>query len=81
MKEPEKIMPPKWPMKFLRFFVKKEYLEEIEGDMEEIFYDNVEQLSYKKAKNIYIKEIFKLLRPNLIKNLSNNKRLESVAYV
>jgi len=53
----------------LRFFVKKEYLEEIEGDMEEIFQDNVEQLSLSKARRIYALEIFRLFRPILIKNL------------
>lgn len=64
-------VPPKWPVKVLRFFLRKEYIEEIEGDMEEIFYDNVEQLSYKQARRIYIKEMFKLLRPNLLRNISN----------
>lgn len=63
------IHPPKWPLKILRFFLRKEYLEEIEGDMEEIFYDNIEQLPLKKAKRIYLWEMLKLFRPSLIKNL------------
>ena len=61
--------PPRWPLKVLRFFLKKEYLEEIEGDMEELFHDNAETLSIKKAKRIYTWEMLKLLRPVLIKNL------------
>ena len=61
--------PPKWPLKFLRFFVKKEYLEEIEGDMEEIFCDNVEKFSSRKARRIYAVDRLKLLRPILLKNL------------
>ncbi|HEY5825374.1 MAG TPA: permease prefix domain 2-containing transporter, partial [Cyclobacteriaceae bacterium] len=69
MSQEENTRPPKWPLRFLRFFVKKEYLEEIEGDMEEIFYNNVEQLSLKQAKRIYTVEMLKLLRPELIKNL------------
>ncbi len=63
------ITPPHWPLMLLRFFVKKEYAEEIEGDMEEIFYDNIEQHSIRKAKRIYTWETLKLLRPALIKNL------------
>jgi putative ABC transport system permease protein len=63
------IQPPKWPLKFLRFFLKKEFLEEIEGDMEEIFYDNAEQLSLRRARRMYTWEILKLLRPVLIRNL------------
>src|SRR5436190_12631141 len=61
--------PPKWPLKLLRFFVKKEYLEEIEGDMEELFRDNVVLYSQKKAKRMYTWEMLKLFRPVLIKNL------------
>jgi|APTNR8051073442_1049403.scaffolds.fasta_scaffold00005_104 ABC-type antimicrobial peptide transport system permease subunit len=69
MSSPHPIHPPQWPLKFLRFFLKEKYLEEIEGDMEEIFYDNVEQHSLKKARRLYSWEILKLLRPNLIRNL------------
>lgn len=69
MSESQNFYPPKWPLRLLRFFVKKEYLEEIEGDMEEIFYDHAEQLSLKQAKRIYTWEMLKLLRPILVKNL------------
>ncbi|MCW5912458.1 MAG: ABC transporter permease [Cyclobacteriaceae bacterium] len=69
MNNPLSIRPPQWPVKFLRFFLKEKYLEEIEGDMEEIFYENVERFSVRKAKRLYAWEMIKLLRPNLIKNL------------
>ena len=39
MKEAKTITPPKWPLNFLRLFLKKKYMEEIEGDLEEIFYE------------------------------------------
>lgn len=67
--------PPKWPLKILRFFVKKEYLEEIEGDMEELFRDNVEQRSFRKARRMYVWELLRLLRPVLMKNLEGVERL------
>ncbi|HEX8040024.1 MAG TPA: ABC transporter permease, partial [Chryseosolibacter sp.] len=60
--------PPQWPLKLLRFFLKETYVEEIEGDMEEIFLTNVEQLSLAKARRIYTWEMVKLLRPILLKN-------------
>lgn len=66
--KPQSLHPPKWPLKFLRFFLKEEYLEEIEGDMEEIFHEHAECFSARKAKRIYTWEIIKLLRPNLIRN-------------
>jgi ABC-type antimicrobial peptide transport system permease subunit len=75
MNQPDHITPPQWPLKVLRSFLKKEYLEEIEGDMEEIFRDNVEQLSYKQANRIYTWEMLKLLRPILLKNLEQTPTL------
>lgn len=61
--------PPEWPVKLLRFFVKDEYLEEIEGDMEELFLSNIEQTSPGRARLLYTLEMVKLLlRPALLKN-------------
>lgn len=67
--KPQALYPPQWPLKFLRFFLKAEYLEEIEGDMEELFYENAERYTVSKANRLYTWEIIKLLRPNLIRNL------------
>jgi ABC-type antimicrobial peptide transport system permease subunit len=75
MNHPSNVSPPKWPLKLLRFFLKKEYLEEIEGDMEEIFSDNVERLSIRKARWGYVWEMLRLLRPVLLKNLNSNPSL------
>lgn len=67
---PQLIQPPQWPLKLLRLFLKKEYLEEIEGDMEELFYDNAGQMSPAKARRIYTLEMLRLLRPVLIRHLA-----------
>lgn len=69
MNNPHSIRPPQWPVKILRFFLKEQYLEEIEGDMEEIFNEHVTRFSVRKAKRIYTWEMIKLLRPILLKNL------------
>ena len=61
--------PPKWPLIFLRLFLKKEYVEEIEGDMEEIFLDTLEHQSAARAKRTYFWEVLLLLRPILLKNI------------
>lgn len=73
------ISPPKWPLTLLRFFIRKEYLEEIEGDMEELFYDNIKMFSYKKAKRMYTWEMLRLLRPALVKNLEFIYQLNQAA--
>ncbi len=66
MKNQNHIQPPKWPLAVLRFFMKKEFLEEIEGDMEEIYQDYLDKHSRKKAGRLYALETLKLLRPNLL---------------
>ena len=71
--------PPKWPLKILRFLVKREYLEEIEGDMEEIFRENAAQFSPRKARRMYTWEMFRLFRPILIKNLGGIYRFSQRA--
>lgn len=67
MKSIQKNRPPGWSLRLLRLFVKKEYLEEIEGDMEELFYENAEQHSYRKAKRIYALDTLGLIRSSLLK--------------
>ncbi len=59
--------PPKWPLRLLRFFVKEDYLEEIEGDMEELFQDYQMQHPIHKAKRLYTFGVLSLLRPTIIK--------------
>ena len=69
------IHPPKWPLKLLRGLVKPRYLEEIEGDMEEVFADYLEMHSPARAKRQYIIETLKLLRPSLLRGVSGSNQL------
>jgi len=69
------IEPPRWSLRLLKCFVKKDFLEEIEGDMEEVFAENLEQYSVKKSRRLYNLEVLKLLRPALVKGLSGNPKL------
>ena len=78
MNQTNSTTPPRWPHRLLRYFVKEEYAEEIEGDMEEIFYQNIERYSVRKAKRIYAWETIKLFRPALIKNLKAFQYLNQV---
>lgn len=75
MEESENIVPPRWPFNLLRHLMKENYLEEIEGDMKERFYDNIEAYNVKKARQLYIRDSFKLLRPALMKKMGGDIRL------
>lgn len=63
------IVPPKWSRRLLRLFIHGEYLEEIEGDLEEVFYDDLETCSPKDARRRYNIGVLKLFRVSLLKNL------------
>ncbi|MCB0628205.1 MAG: ABC transporter permease [Saprospiraceae bacterium] len=65
-------LPPKWPLRLLRFLIRDEYLEEIEGDMEELFQENLATCSARKARNLYRLETLKLIRPILLKKITSN---------
>ncbi|MEQ8240817.1 MAG: ABC transporter permease [Cyclobacteriaceae bacterium] len=73
--------PPKLGHKVLKIFLKKDYLEEIEGDLEEVYHDNIELLGLKKAKRIYAWDVIKLIRPKLLKNLNWINKLDSIMMI
>ncbi|MEL7120307.1 MAG: FtsX-like permease family protein [Bacteroidota bacterium] len=73
----KELTPPKWPLLFLRFFLKPDYLEEIEGDLEEIYADLLEEVDQRRANLIYSWEVIRLLRPNLIRHFNFNHRLNN----
>ena len=75
MSDFSQISPPRWPLKLLRRFFKESYLEEIEGDMEERFYDNIERYNSGKARQLYVLDSLKLLRPALMKKPGGDVRL------
>lgn len=64
------ISPPRWSLRLLRSLVRKDYLEEIEGDLEEIYADFLEKYSVKKSRRLYNLEALKVLRPVLIRKVA-----------
>ena len=52
--------------KLFRYFCRKDLLEELEGDLEERFLQNIEKYGLKKAKRVYTLEVFKMLRPAVV---------------
>ncbi|WP_339698738.1 FtsX-like permease family protein [uncultured Roseivirga sp.] len=58
---------PQFSTRLLKLFCKESFHEELQGDLEEKFYANIETKGLKKAKSIYRKEVLKLMRPSVIK--------------
>ena len=62
-------LPPKLAHRFLRWFLRDDLAEEVEGDLEEKFYQTVEEYSLSRAKRNYWYQVFHYLRPFAIQNL------------
>ncbi len=64
--------PPHIAQKFLRRFLRHELAEEVQGDLEEQFYEKLDESSLFWAKLNYWYQVFNYLRPFAIKNLKIN---------
>jgi len=65
-----KINPPKSPLQFLRWFCREDCLEEIEGDLTEVFIKHYES-DPRKAKWRFGWSVVKYFRPEFIKSFKN----------
>src|SRR5579859_3842165 len=71
-----KVLPPKRALQFLRWFCREDYLDEIEGDLTEVFIKQVEA-SPRKAKWEFGWSVVKYLRPGFIKSFKNSHQPDS----
>ncbi len=63
---------PKFPRKILHDLCDKRYLEEIDGDLEEIYESNLAQFGRRAANRIYWLDVLKHIRPYFIRKKSIN---------
>lgn len=66
------IQPPKWADRFLRWYCNPRFLEEIEGDIYELFERRIEHQNPKVAKVKFVWDVFRFFRWSNIKK-SNSK--------
>ena len=71
--------PPSLARRFLRWFLRDDLAEEVEGDLEEKFYQTVEEHSLRWAKLNYWYQVLHYLRPFAIKNLTTFYQLTPYA--
>ncbi|MBX2874295.1 MAG: ABC transporter permease [Saprospiraceae bacterium] len=61
--------PPKWPLKLLKLFCRKEYHLDIEGDLLELYERRLERLGPTKARQKLWKDVILLFRPGMIQSI------------
>lgn len=60
--------PPLWLSRFFQWYCKAEYYEDIQGDLDEEFYEKAENSSF-KAKFWYFWQVIRLFKPTFIRQL------------
>ncbi len=66
--------PPKHFQRFFAWFCHSDLHEELQGDLEESFYSNIGNEGLSQARYQYRKEVLKLFRPSVIKEIKFNRR-------
>lgn len=67
--------PPKYPLRFFRWFCHPDYVEDIEGDLLERFEKRTNE--NKAAKWLFTQDVLRLFRPGIIKNFEGTQRLNN----
>ena len=71
----QNIKPPKFANQFFEWYCDNAPIEDLRGDMEEVFYTNLEKMSVAKAKLKYLQQVLSLIFSYAIK-----KRKQKSAY-
>jgi len=58
--------PPKWASRILEWYCNEDILEDLQGDINEFYYRNIEKKGSGKAKFIYFLDVIKFFRPYAI---------------
>lgn len=68
--------PPSWSTRFLAWFIREEYYEDIQGDLEEEFHLKTHKTTTHKARRWYSWQIIRLFKPGMIKEIEAQNTLE-----
>lgn len=69
---PKSPQPPRWADRLLAWFCAPHLLEELQGDLHEEFYYQVDRLGERRARLRYIREVLGFIRPFAIRRKSNS---------
>lgn len=67
----EELKPPKWADRFLSWYCNPKLLEQIQGDVHELFYWRLEEKGLQRAKRSFVWDVIRLFRWSNIKRKSN----------
>lgn len=59
--------PPRWATRLLRWFCAPHLVEEMEGDLDELFQQRIGEVGLRQARRRYVRDVLSLLRPFVLK--------------
>ncbi|SNS84433.1 putative ABC transport system permease protein [Ekhidna lutea] len=68
--------PPSWSTKFLAWFLKEDYYEDVQGDLEEEFNQKAQGIGLLRAKRWYTLQILRLFKPDKVKKIEAQNSIE-----
>ena len=74
-------MPPKFWLRFFRWYCHPDYVEDLEGDLLERFERSSRGRSYRSAKWRFTKDVFKLFRPGIMRPLFKTDRINKYVMI
>ncbi len=69
--------PPKFPLRFFRWFCHPKLLKYIEGDLLELYDERVKEFGKRKADRKFIGDVILLFRPSIIKPIEGHQNLNN----
>ncbi|MEM7297120.1 MAG: ABC transporter permease [Bacteroidota bacterium] len=73
MEKKGNISPPRWPLRFFRWFCDPDFAEDIEGDLFERFDKRTNE--NKSARWLFTMDVLRLFRPGIIRNFEGTQKL------
>ena len=70
--EHSRLTPPRWATRFLKWYCAPTLLDEIEGDLYEVFFVRVKKYGLRKARFLYMKEVLLFCKPTFFKQLTTS---------
>lgn len=74
--KPDRNAPPAWSTRFLEWFIKDDYYEDIQGDLQEEFQQKTKDNRLIKARSWYNWQIMRLFRPAMMKKVEPQNSIE-----
>jgi hypothetical protein len=67
------VRPPRWIDRFLEWFLPEHLLEDVQGDLHEVYYKHAQQIGVKQARKEYILSAIRYIRPYFFKRRRKNR--------